>query len=91
MLEGERHLGIRGNGVLVMPNMCFPLVIYHDDLRGVTTDQHHAKLHQADHQDGGVDEIAGPLDLAAIPTPLTGKSADYVDNAHAMQVIISGW
>jgi len=74
-----------------MPNILYYNLVNHDDLRGVTTDQHHPKLHQADHQDGGVDEIAGALDLAAIPTPLSGKSADYTDEAHGVQIVIAGW
>jgi len=74
-----------------MPNILYYNLVNHDDLRGVTTDQHHPKLHEVDHRDGGVDEIAGGLNLAAIPTPLVGKSADYVDAVHAIQVIMSGW
>jgi len=74
-----------------MPNILYALVVNHDDLIGVTTNQHHAKLHQADHQDGGVDEIAGALDLAAIPTTLTGKDANTVDTVHAIQLILAGW
>jgi len=74
-----------------MANIGYMWQIRHDDLLDVTTDQHHAKLHQADHQNGGVDEIAGALDLAAIPTPLTGKSANMLDGKHAIELILAGW
>jgi len=74
-----------------MANVGYMWQIYHDNLLGVTPNQHHMEFHELNHREGGIDEISGPLRLVAIPTPLTGKSADYVDTVHAIQVIISGW
>jgi hypothetical protein len=37
----------------------------HANLTNVTSDQHHPKLHQADHQSGGADALTGLLDATA--------------------------
>jgi hypothetical protein len=54
---GHDHSGASAKGTKVN----------HGNLLGVAADQHHAKLHQADHQDAGVDEITGALDPRAYP------------------------
>jgi len=64
-----------GTAVKVVP-------VEHAELEAIGPDDHHAKLHAATHADGGVDEITTPLDLAAIPTPLTGQDADLWAGKH---------
>jgi hypothetical protein len=41
--------------------------------------------HASRHADGGADEILSPLDLAAIPSPLTGKALDRNEVLKAIQ------
>jgi hypothetical protein len=61
----------------------------HASLTGVSEDQHHAKLHKADHQDGGTDEIVvtGLSGLLADgQTPLAHKTSHQLGGSDALSL-----
>ncbi len=56
------------------------IVLNHDDLLNVTTDQHHAKLHETSHREGGIDELK--LDDTGAPEDNTDNDASI--SAHGL-------
>lgn len=80
------HAGVDGaqDGGPITPDASS--TIDHDDLTNVTTDQHHAKLHETSHREGGLDELK--LDDAGTPEDNTDN--DSTTSHHGLLPKLSG-